>query len=66
MKRINEQKDFTAYVSVGGDLYIENSDGDVRLICSPNGSDEHEVYLDAILATDNDGLRSEWDKAAAE
>ncbi len=66
MKRINEQKDFTAYTSVGGDLYIENSDGDVRLICSPNGSPEHDRFIEAIMATDNDGLQSEWDKAAAE
>jgi hypothetical protein len=66
-QRVNEQADFTAYEAVPGEVYIENSEGEIRLIISSSGSDEHGKTVDWLLnAACNDDLKSEFANAKPE
>lgn len=61
--KINEQANFTAYETNSGDIYIENQDGEQRLILSPSGSDEHERIALSIFKMDNDSLKTTFENA---
>jgi ABC-type histidine transport system ATPase subunit len=50
IKIIHEFEKMDVFEAISGDFYIETEKGDVILIISPSGSDEHQIFIDWLKA----------------